>query len=346
MIKVGVIGLGMMGSTHLDVYAKRDDVEVVAIADKDPQKLSGEVLALGNIDGQASGGFDLHGADVKRYDEGRKLIRDKQIDLVDICLPTPMHVSYARSALKAGKHVLIEKPVGRTLREAKRLAEIAAQAKGFIMPGMCMRFWPGWSWAKKAVTESTYGSVRAATFRRLSSPPNGTFYMDGSQSGGALLDLHIHDIDFIYHLFGLPASVTSTGYTHITGEIDHVTTIYRFDSPMPALVTAEGGWDFDEGMPFTMTYAIEFEQATAVFDIAAAQTLTLYQAGHPPMPIPLEEGMGYDHEIDYFVKCVAEGRRPQRCTVEDALPALQIADAERRSALSGRPVKLRASHSS
>jgi len=342
MIKVGVIGLGMMGSTHLDVYAKRDDVEVVAISDKDPQRLSGEALALGNIEGQAAGGFDIPDADVKRYDEGRKLIRNKQIDLVDICLPTPMHTAYARTALKAGKHVLVEKPVARTLREARRLAVAAGKADTFIMPAMCMRFWPGWTWAKQAVAESSYGAVRAATFRRTSSPPtSGTFYMDGALSGGGLLDLHIHDIDFIYHLFGMPASVTSAGYTHLTGEIDHVTTLYRFDAPMPAMVSAEGGWDMTEGVPFNMTYTILFDRATAVFDLAAEHPLMLYETGREPEAIPLQDGMGYTHEIDYFLNCVAEGRRPQRSTVDDALPALQIVEAERRSALNGRPVRIR-----
>ena len=67
----------------------------------------------------------------------------------------------------------------------------------------------------------------------------------------------------------------------------------------------------------------------------------LYEAGQPPRPVPIEEGMGYTYEIDYFLQCVSEGRRPQRCTVEDALPALQIAEAERRSVLSGRPVKIK-----
>lgn len=345
MIKVGVIGLGMMGSTHLDVYAKRDDVEVVAIADKNPQRLSGEVLAQGNIEGQSAGGFDIRGADVKRFDEGRKLIRSKNVDVVDICLPTPMHVAYARTALKAGKHVLVEKPLGRTLGEARRLVAAAAEADSFIMPAMCMRFWPGWTWAKRAVEESTYGPVRAATFRRTSPPPPNSrdFYLDGARSGGALLDLHIHDIDFIYHLFGMPASVTSAGYTHISGEIDHLTTIYRFDAPMPAMVMAEGGWDFAEGVPFNMTYAIQFEQASAIFDISAPQPLMLYEVGQPPREIPLEEGMGYDHEIDYFIQCVAGGQPPRQCTVQDALPALQIAEAERRSVLSGRPVNIRTS---
>ena len=112
MTRVGVIGLGMMGNTHLDVYAKRDDVEVVAISDLLPDRLSGETVVGGNVEGQAQGGFDINRPGLKKYDEGKKLIKDKSIELVDICMPTHLHVEYARRALKAGKHVLVEKPVG------------------------------------------------------------------------------------------------------------------------------------------------------------------------------------------------------------------------------------------
>ena len=106
MVNVGVIGLGMMGATHLDAYAKRDDVAVVAVSDADPDKLSGKKAAGGNIEGQAQGGVDLSKA--SKYAEGMALIDDPQVELVDICLPTPMHMDYALAVLKAGKHLLVD----------------------------------------------------------------------------------------------------------------------------------------------------------------------------------------------------------------------------------------------
>ena len=170
MINVGVIGLGMMGNTHLDVYAKRPDVKVVAISDLNPDRLSGVVRAGGNIKGQAQGGFDIKSPDVKKYDEGMKLIRDKNVQLVDVCLWTPLHYQYASKALKAGKHVLSEKPMGRTAADAKRLAKAAEAGPGQFMVAQCMRFWPGWTWLKDAVTNNTYGAVKSAHFRRRRSP--------------------------------------------------------------------------------------------------------------------------------------------------------------------------------
>jgi len=339
MIRVGVIGLGMMGTTHLNIHAKQNDVQVVAISDIDPKRLSGEELAMGNIDGQTGEGFDIRHADVKRYDEGRKLIRSKQVDLVDICLPTTLHVPYARSALRAGKHVMVEKPMGRTFRDAKNLLKTAAESDGFIMVGQCMRFWPGWTWLKEAVTRGTYGDVMAATFRRVSSFPGGPYYLDGRNSGGALLDLHIHDTDCICWLFGTPMSVTSVGYTKITGEIDHLVTRYEYrDVP---LVSAEGGWAMSEGFGFSMKYTVNFENATADFDIGADKPLTVYEKGAAPRTIDLEPGMGYDHEIRYLLDCIRDDTPPTTVTLDDAALSVKIADAEQRSAMTGRTVKIR-----
>ncbi len=341
MVRVGVIGLGMMGSTHLDVYAARKDVQVVALSDIDPQRLSGRVLAKGNIDGQTAGGFDIRGADVQRHDEGMKLIADADVDLVDICLPTPLHVEYALAALKKGRHLMVEKPVGRTYREAQRLVKAAAKARGFSMVGMCMRFWPGWTWLKDAVSDDTYGHVRGATFRRVSEHPGGAFYLDGERCGGALLDLHVHDADFIYHLFGVPQSVSTAGYTSVTGEIDHLVTRYDYGSDGPALVVAEGGWAMCDGFGFSMTYTVNFERATAVFDLAAPKPLMLYERGREPVAVPIQPGMGYDHELAYLLRCIRDGIRPTTVTVEDAAVSLKIAEAERKSAMTGLVVKVR-----
>ena len=339
MINVGVIGLGMMGATHLDYYTGCDDVRIVAISDAEPRRLSGEVLAKGNIEGQSAGGFDIRGADVKRYDEGRKLIRNKQIELVDICLPTPLHVPFARSALRAGKHVMLEKPVGRTYRDAAKLVDAAANASTYTMVGMCMRFWPGWTWLKRAVDDRTYGTVKAATFRRVSSHPGGAFYLDGEACGGALLDLHVHDVDFIYHLFGLPNSVSSVGYSTITSEIDHIVTRYEYDD-VP-VVTAEGSWALAEGFRFSMHYTVNFERATAVFAYDAAQPLTLYEPGAAPRAVDIEPGAGYDHELVYFLDCIRNGTPPTIVTVADAAVSIKIAECERKSVLTHRPVKVK-----
>ncbi len=340
MIKVGVIGIGMMGNTHLDVYAQHTLATIVAVSDIDPERLSGRARAKGNIEGQAQSRFDPNTA--RQYDEGMKLIADPDVELVDICLPTPLHLEYAHAALRAGKHVMVEKPVARTAREADKLAECAAEAAlngQFAMPAMCMRFWPGWDWLKKEVIQGQrYGRLVAAHFRRVSAHPNTAFYRSGDACGGAILDLHVHDTDFVQWCFGMPKAVTSHGYSKITGAIDHVFTQYDFGEAGP-LVTAEGAWAMADGFPFTMQFTVNCERASIVFDVAAAPSLKVFHEGRTEV-IPLAEGMGYTHEINYFLNCIKRGVAPQIVTIEDAARSVRIVEAETASIRAGRTVLL------
>ena len=185
-----------------------------------------------------------------------ELINADDVDIIDICVPTPGHVDLALAALASGKHVMCEKPLATSSADARRIADAAKSAKGFFMPAMCVRVWPEWEWLKRAVDEKTYGAVRAATFRRVGSMPAGWF-KEGKLSGGAIFDLHVHDVDFIYHLFGQPRGLFSRGYSKTSGEIDHLITQFVYDGD--PLVVAEGGWCLADGWPFAMRYTVNFE---------------------------------------------------------------------------------------
>ena len=340
MINVGVIGLGMMGLTHLDVYAKRSDAKVVAIADRDPARLTGQSRAVGNVEGQARGGFDLSTA--KGYAEGMDLINDKSVDLVDVCLATPLHVQYAIAALKKGKHVLVEKPLARTYKDAMKLVKASEKAKGLAMCAMCMRFWPGWTWLKEAVEKQTFGPVLAANFRRLATMPPGAFYANGELSGGAILDLHLHDADFVQFVFGKPSAVYSQGYTKTSGQLDHVITHYLYEGEGPRpVVTAEGTWALAAPYEFRMQYTVNFAGATAAFDLLNAQPLALYKDGQKQV-IELDPRLGYDVEIAYFLDCIARGERPSVVTLQDAADAIKLIEAEAKSVATGKPVRVKA----
>ena len=243
MLKVGVVGLGTMGQTHLDAYSRVPEACVVAVADKDAARLAGRGDDRGIIPGQGKGGYDLSKA--SRYSEGMDLIRDPDVQVVDLCLVTPLHAEYAVAALQAGKHVLIEKPLARTTAEAGPILEAAAKSSAKAMCALCMRFWPGWDWLKQAVDSQRYGRVRSAKFLRIGEPPAAPFYHEGALSGGAVLDLHVHDTDFVHYLFGMPEKVASVGYSTVSGRIDHLTTQYHYGQ-VPHVV-AEGGWGADQG---------------------------------------------------------------------------------------------------
>ena len=336
MIKVGVAGLGMMGSTHLDVYSRLSDVEVVAVADKVPELRNGNKQAGGNIEGQAQGGFDFER--VRQYEDAIQLIEDPELDVVDICLTTPLHRQFATAALEAGKHVLIEKPLALSSENARQLAEVAADAPGLSMCCMCMRFWPGWTWLKDAVESGEYGNVLSANFRRLTQHPGGEFYSDASQCGGAILDLHIHDTDFIHHLFGVPESVTSIGYNQVTKGIDHVFTTYEY--PHIPIVTAEGSWAMAPGFGFQMQYQVNFERGTASYNLAESEPLTFTEPGKSSKTIPIDSEMGYYYELQYFLDCIKSGRSIERVTLQEAADSIRIVEAEAESVRLKHPVSL------
>ncbi|MFG0330200.1 MAG: Gfo/Idh/MocA family protein [Phycisphaerales bacterium] len=336
-IRVGVIGLGFMGQHHIRAYraahAAGYPVEVVAVCDRNPDRRTGLPSADGNI-GADNEGHLFDPDHVRGYAEASELFADKEVDLVSICTHTETHPELAIKALRAEKHALVEKPLAVTVADARRVADVAASANRLCMPAMCMRFWPGWSWLRDRVQENTYGAVLGATFHRLGSPPAwaSDFYGDSTRSGGALVDLHIHDADFVRWMFGDPDSVVSAG------SINHLTTLYRYDQG-PGHVVAEGGWGHASGFPFKMRYVVSFEDATADFDLGRDPKLLLTRDGTTE-PVEIEDGTGYDHEIRHMLDAIRDGRHELRATVHDAVNVARLLDAERRSLETGEIVDL------
>ncbi len=338
-VNVGVVGLGFMGMVHLRSYLKIPGARIAAVADASKKPIDGKLPGVGgNItDGDA---FPL-AEDTKFYESWEDLITDPEIDLVDICLPTAAHVEVSIAALKAGKHVVCEKPMARNSEDCRKIVEAANEARGFFMPAMCMRFWPGWEWLKVAVDEQPYGKLLSVRFRRVSGPPGWSRgnYFKGGESGGALFDLHVHDIDYIQYLLGRPKSVVSSGITRFSGAIDHVVTQYEVDGG--AVVTAEGSWIMSEGYPFTMVYTANFERATAEFDVSRKEeALKVYEDGKEPVVIPPAPGDGYVNELKHMIESIQNGTPPTIVTVDDGLSAVEIAEAEEASAQSGERVRL------
>ncbi|MCC6424591.1 MAG: Gfo/Idh/MocA family oxidoreductase [Phycisphaerales bacterium] len=335
MLKVGIIGLGMMGRTHYEAYQKIEGVEVVAIADTDPKRVAGDLTGTGG--NLLQGGLQrLPMEKIKGYSDYRQLLESKDVDIIDICSRTPQHAEMAVAALATGKHVVCEKPLGRTVAEAQKIADAAAKAKGLFMPAMCIRFWPEWAWAKEAVKSGRYGKVLSAHFRRFASFPGG-WYKDGDACGGAILDLHIHDSDFVYFLFGMPKGVYSRGYSKPTNQVDHVVTQYLYDH-VPT-VSAEGSWALADGYGFSMRYTINFENATADYDLGRSDTLLLSHQGKSE-PVRTNGNTGYAEELGYFVNCVKKGEKPSIVNASDAVPGLKIVEAEGKSIREGKVVSL------
>ncbi len=339
MVNVGIVGLGFMGATHIRAYLKIPGARVAAICDAARLPLDGDFSSIsGNIGGQEPLKLDMTG--VKATKQLDDLFADPGIDLIDLCVPTLAHPKLAIAALKAGKHVVCEKPLARTAALARDIAAAAETAQGFFMPAMCIRFWPEYAWLKETIASGRHGRVLAARFRRVSEPPGwSTEFMDGAKSGGALLDLHIHDVDFIQYCFGRPQAVFASGCQVVSSAIDHVTAQFRVAGG--AVVSAEGGWAMNAGFGFHMGWTVQFERATADYDCnRGAEALRLFEAGQPAQTVACPAGDGYLGELTHMVESIAAGRAPSVVTARDAASAVEIVEAEEESIRTGGIVTL------
>ena len=340
MINIGIVGLGFMAATHIKAWRQVPQTRIAALCNPSGRHLDGDFTGVaGNVGDNAP--VKLEPGSFTAHRDFAALLADPTIDVVDICAPTKTHPELAVAALKAGKHVLCEKPLARTPALARQIADAAASAKGFFMPAMCVRFWPEWVWLKQAIADGRYGKVLGARFRRVAEPPgwgHGHF-LDGAQSGGALLDLHIHDTDFVQFCFGRPQAVCSTGYTKFSGAIDHVVTQYHVASG--AIIHAEGSWAMTPGFGFNASYTVNFENATADYDLArGADGLKLFEKGQPARVVKCDGPDGYVNELLHFIAAIQSGKAPSVVTAADAVSAVEICEAEERSAKSGQLVTL------
>jgi predicted dehydrogenase len=331
MVTVGIIGLGFMAATHLRAYRQIPGARIAGLCNPSGRHLDGDFSNVaGNVGSNEPVKLDV--SQIKVTKNFSDLLNDSAIQLIDICAPTKAHQELAIAALKAGKHVLCEKPLARTVKAAREMVQTASAARGLFMPAMCLRFWPEWAWLKQAIEQKPYGKTLSARFRRVAEPPGWgqVNFFQGAESGGALFDLHIHDTDFVQYCFGRPSSVYSTGYSKFSGAIDHVVTQYQVASG--ALVYAEGSWAMAGGFGFNMSYTVNFEKATADYDVARGpEALRLCEAGQPARVVPCEGPDGYVGELHHLLEAIESGKPPTVVTAQDGLVSVEICEAEEKS---------------
>ncbi len=330
-IRVGLLGMGMMGKCHHDTYAKIKGVRVEAVCDADAEKRKGQI-------GHDFGEIDVSGYRV--YSRAEQLLADPNLDVIDISLPTFLHAKYTIAALRAGKHVICEKPMARSAAEAKSMVAAARKTGKKLFLAHCIRFWPSYAKAREIVQSGRYGSVRTARFCRLSGLPGWSWknwLQQSSKSGLCALDLHIHDADFVMYLFGKPKSVLSVAGGLRPGSLDHIITAYNYGGGR--LISAEGAWEYASGYPFSMTFSIAMERAT--LDMTRDLKLMIYPVGGSPKEVKVPAGDGYLHELRHFIECIHAGEDSPIIPPESALNSIQLVEAEIKSARTGKPVTVR-----
>ena len=341
-VRIGIIGLGFMGSTHFRIYRSLPNAEIVALADVDPAKRIGDISKVNGNIGNDDNSIPLDMTGVTTYENGFDLINDPDVDMVDICVPTPYHADLVKAAIAAKKYVFSEKPLCRNLEEAAELAKAVKSAEKYINFGLCVRAWPEYDYLKTEYKKGSFGKVLSATFRRLSPSIAGKhwedWFMDGKRSGGALLDMHTHDTDFIVYMLGRPNAVTSIGRSIVSREkgIDHVITFYHYDDG--TVVEAEGCWGAPSTTPFEMTFQVICEKAT--IRLMAEGFKIYWNDGRIESPA-VEATTGWHVELKYFVDCIKNNIVPDRFqTFDSILDAFKVTAAEQTAVETGKRVEI------
>ena len=336
MVNVGIVGIGFMGVTHYKALQKVKGARSAAICTRDEKKLSGDWSAVQGNFGDAGGVQDLKR--VARYREIDELLADDSIDLIDICLPTPLHREATIKALRAGKNVLVEKPIALTLKDADAMIEAAKQAKKLLMVAHVLRFVPAFAEARELALSGKYGALCGVHLKRIigrkKSNDERSYFDD---SGGPLLDLHIHDTDFLIHLCGTPSRVQSSGYASAENDVLYFNTQYFFDDKN---ISASAQCGAIGAPPITFEHGFDFylENATLRYNnLHNVDAISLCANGKQKDSIPRGKE-GFEAQLQHAVECVQNNRESEIISAQNARASLAVCLLEKRSASCGKAV--------
>ncbi len=322
-MKIAVIGLGFMGSTHAKAWLQMPGAELVAVCSRDPRRLSGDFTGIeGNLGGP---GEQLDFSRLAQYSSAEQALLDPAVEAVDICLPTNLHEPIAMQALEAGKHVLVEKPMALDGESADRMVAAAKRYGRVLMAAQVVRFIPPYRVAADIVFSGRLGPVRAAILRRRCAAPAWSAWLgDPAQSGGGVFDLLIHDIDYCLHVFGKPEAVTASGYRDLPHGVDWM--VGQLWYPAIGAVVISGGWHHPAAYPFSMEFTIVADGATLEFN-STTGLLAEYGADGQQHHLEVPATDGYHNELAYFLDCAERGVEPAACRPEESAMAVRVAQA-------------------
>lgn len=334
MVRVAVLGAGFMGSTHARAYQTLPDVEIASIYARGGDRAAPLAAELGT----------------RWTDDLKALLADSAVDAVDICLPTPEHRPATEAALAAGKHILLEKPLALSEEDADALVRETVASDRIVMIAHVLRFWPEYVALHEQVVNGSLGRPRAGlATRRQPFPAWSALFSQSNLTGGAVIDMMIHDYDALNWVFGAPRAVSARGQRNPrSGGWDQVQVMIDYDQ---ASALVDGGMMMPESYPFSSRFEVLCERGAIEYHFRAGgrsvemgaglNDLTLYPNSGDPQRLTPEQHDPYAAEVAYFIDCVRTGVPATRATPDAARLALRVALAARQSLeRDGAPVSL------
>lgn len=330
MVKIAIVGAGFMGDTHAAAYQSMENAQLIAICDQNVEK--GTQLAE-----------KFHCAHYADLDE---MIASCEVDLIDICLPTFLHEQFAVKAANAGKNIICEKPVTLNVESLDRMLKAVEENHVTMYVGQVVRFWPEYVEAKKLLEDGTLGELKSYYAARLSEHPAWSeWYRKVENSGGGLLDLHLHDIDYACYLFGKPKKVYAIGRKNAYGSWNHVTSILTFANGFSA--TIEGILEMPAGYPFTMQLRMAGDKNAFEYimkagknleDVASAGRAAYLYGDGESKKLDIQEDDAYTIELRHFVDCIDQKKASDVINLKQVREVLCTIRALNQSLEEGREV--------
>ncbi len=341
MVRIGLVGVGFMGMIHYLASRQLQGGKVAALCSHNERKLAGDWRSIRGNFGPPGEVMDLTG--IKKYHNLDDLLADRDVDLVDLCTPTDQHPHMAMRALKAGKHVLVEKPIALAAADADAMVATARQTGKLLMVAHVLPFMPEFAFAAAALRDGRFGKVLGGHFKRVIARPDWSAAIgDAARTGGPAIDLHVHDTHFIRLACGMPAGVFATGIG-ADGVVAYLTSSYLYGPGGPA-ITCSSGALAQPARPFVHGFEIYLERATLLFESGVLPLTMLTADGKSAQPALDESARdpvgAFRLEIQTAVDGVLAGKEPDLLRAQLARDALVLCHKECESIRSGCSVKM------
>lgn len=310
MLKVGLVGVGGISGAHIPAWEKSKDAELVALCDIRPEQMD-----------KYSG--------VRKYTDFNDMISNEKLDIIDICLPTYLHVEYSIAAMNLGINVICEKPISLNRDDVKLVYETAKKNNVKFMVAHVIRFWREYEFVKNVFENGKYGKLLSGNMSRLNIIPQWSWdnwMYDEKRSGLVPYDLHIHDLDYIIYAFGKPKDIKS--YRNKKPDQDYINVTYDFGE---FFINTEASW-YASPYPFSASFRFQFENAVISF---VNNKLKIYErnGGVKELEqtescetgdINLPKSNAYVEEIFYFIDCIKKDNPVNKINTEELETVISI----------------------
>jgi len=332
-IRIAVVGPGLVAQRfHLPAYVASDEVEVAALVSDRVEAARAVAARFGNPPVLAS---------------IEEVLADPAIDAVDICTPNALHAPMAIAAARAGKHVLVEKPMATRLEDADAMIAAARSAGVVLMVAHNLRYAPIFETMERIVREGTLGRLLAVRGVMMHAGPDEAwgsdsawFWQAAQAGGGALLDLGIHMIDLVRWLVGRPVVAVAAMMARTlkpTPFDDNALALLRFEGDV--LASVQASWTARPRGDRQLV--VQGEHGQLVMDAGAPQPLTLHLRAEngtrtvvPEVPAQSLRGNPYVH----FARAIKTGE-PPLTTGEEGRASLAVTLAAYEAARSSRTIE-------